>query len=299
MEPSGFRIVRYSRKAAEFSIWDISDIHWTNRGISKSHLYRDLEKVRKDTYSLFFQGGDYADWISPNDKRFDPEAYDPSIKVNDLTKLSAIVAEQIISLFHPIRQKCLGFLIGNHEFTHMTRNSEKYIHDVICSRLKAPNMLFSGWAPIYFVHDKTVKGVHVEKFPKVIPRYYEACLTTVIHHGAGAANTAGGKINRLKTLVDMVEADLVMMGHVHEQFAKSFTRMTTNETGTDISSHTTMGMITGSYLRAYVPEFTSYAEVKMYQPTTLGASRARYIPSEVRLTVENIGEGVGRRGPQP
>ena len=63
MEPSGFRIVRYSRKAAEFSIWDISDIHWTNRGISKSHLYRDLEKVRKDTYSLFFQGGDYKDFF--------------------------------------------------------------------------------------------------------------------------------------------------------------------------------------------------------------------------------------------
>jgi hypothetical protein len=88
-------------------------------------------------------------------------------------------------------------------------------------------------------------------------------------------------------------ADLVMMGHCHEQFAKSFLRLVPNYDCSEINSKITMGLITGSYLRTYSPGFTGYGEIKGYAPTTMGATRARYIPATKILTVENRADGVG------
>lgn len=295
MEATGCRIVYYGRENAEFSIYDVADVHWLNRGVSKAHLARDIEKIRKDTYSLWVEGGDYADWIFPGDKRFDFSAIDMDVKAVDFSHFAALVSRGIINLFKPIAHKCLGFCVGNHDIKYLSKASEMNIHDEICKELKTPNMGYSGWFDIYFVHEAGFKGVTV-KISNTPPKKFTARLRVFVHHGMGAANTAGGKINKLKQLVDMVEADLVMMGHVHEQFAKAFLRLTPNENCTEIGQKVTMGLVTGSYLRTYAPGFTGYGEVKGYSPTTMGATRARYTPSTRKLTVENSADNVGLKG---
>ena len=297
MEASGIRIVTYGKKNAEFSIYDVADIHLLNRGVSKSHLYKDIEKIKSDPFALFFIGGDYADWIFPGDKRFDPEAFDEEMKVVDLTCLGAKVTEIMVDLFSSIGGKCLGMLMGNHEFKAMSRNSQTFVHQEICDRLNIPNMRFSGFCDVYFVYRSNVSSVKVTSSVEP-PASFTAKLRVFIHHGMGAANTAGGKINKLKSLVDMVDADLVMMGHVHEQFAKAFLRLCPNHNCSEIGQRATMGLITGSYLRTYAPDFTGYGEMKGYSPTTMGATRARYIPAERSLTVENRADGVGMKGNQ-
>lgn len=296
MEASGCRIITYGREGAEFSIYDVADIHLLNRGISKTHLYRDLERINTDPYAFFFVGGDYADWIFPSDKRFDPSAFGEDVLVNDLSELGAFTARAICGLFKPIHKKCLGFMTGNHEQMAMTHNSEMFIHEQICRTLKVPNMRFSGFTDLYFCHDPGFRGGCVMRYSDTPPEKYTARLRCFVHHGMGAANTAGGKINKLKQLVDLVEADLVMMGHVHEQFAKAFLKLTPNDDCSEIGQKVTMGLITGSYLRTYAPDFTGYGETRGYSATTLGATRARYIPSEMSLTVENRADGVGKRG---
>jgi hypothetical protein len=293
MEASGCRVVTYGKEYAEFSIYDVADLHLLNRGVSKSHLIKDIERINDDTYSLFFIGGDYADWIFPGDKRFDPSAFNEDVKVNDLAQLGAKVAEMIIDYFKPIKRKCLGLLIGNHEFTAMNHNSQMFVHDYICQRLNVPNMRFSGFTDVYFVHQPGFKAGCKMVCSEIPPEKFTSRLRVFIHHGMGAANTAGGKINKLKSLVDMVDADLVMMSHVHEQFAKSFLRLTPNHDCSVIHSKITMGLITGSYLRTYAPGFTGYGEIKGYAPTTMGATRARYVPATRVLTVENRADGVG------
>lgn len=295
MEATGCRIITYGKRDAEFSIYDIADVHWLNRGVSKAHLYRDIERIRQDIYSLWVCGGDYADWVFPGDKRFDPEAIDTVIKVVDLAQFAALVSKGIITLFWPIASQCLGFSLGNHDLKYLNRSSEMNIHEEICKKLKVRNMRYSGWFDLYFVYQKGFEGVSV-KATKTPPKSFTAKLRVFVHHGMGAANTAGGKINKLKQLVDMVEADLVMMGHVHEQFAKAFLRLTVNENCTEIGQKVTMGLITGSYLRTYASGFTGYGEVKGYSPTTLGATRARYTPHDRTLTVENRADNVGLKG---
>jgi hypothetical protein len=294
MEASGCRIVRYRKQCAEFSIYDVADQHLLNRGVSKSHILRDVMTIKKDPYALWFEGGDYADWINTTDKRFDPSAFDEDIKVIDLAKMGAVVTQQMLGYYKPIRKKCLGMLIGNHEFKYMSKQSEMYIHEFLCSEMGVPDMKFSGFTDIYFVHDKNLTTVPVRMHASTTPpTWFTARLRVFIHHGMGAANTAGGKINKLKALVDMVDADLVMMAHVHEQFAKQFLRMVPNADCSSIGQRVTMGIITGSYLRTYAPDFTGYGEMKGYNPAGLGASRARYIPETRTLTVENRADNVG------
>jgi len=296
MEATGSRIVKYADRSAVFSIYDIADIHWGNRGVAKDHLTADIARIETDPYAMFFIGGDYIDFVFPSDPRFDPESIDENIKVVDLSRLSALLASSLIRLFAPVKGKCLGVAMGNHEKRVLTGRSEMFVHEEICKHLGAPNMRYSGWTDIYFVHDRKVKTGCTISRSDYPPAMYEARLRVFLHHGMGAANTAGGKINKLKALVDMVDADLVMMGHVHEQFSKPFVRLLPDESCSTIGSKVTMGLITGSYLRTYAPGFTGYGEERGFSPTTLGATCARYSPATRRLVVENAADNVGRKG---
>lgn len=294
METTGCRIITYPREGALFSLYDVADIHWGTKGMSMDRLCHDRERIKGDPWALWFEGGDYADFIHPNDKRFDPASFDPSIKVSDLTSYAAKVARQVTEFFKPIRHKCLGWCIGNHDLKYLTRTSQMQIHEEICREMRVPNMGYSGWADLYFVHlPGRPVAVKVSVAP---PKRFTARLRVLVHHGFSTAASPGGKINAMKRLVDSVEADLVMMSHVHEQLAKSFTRLYPDENCSSIQAKITMGMITGTYLRTYVPGMTSYGEQRGYHPTTLGASRATYSPAEMKLTVESVGEGVGLRG---
>jgi predicted phosphodiesterase len=295
MELTGIRIVEYKDKAAEFSIYDVADIHWGNRGCSKEHLHRDIERIKHNPYALYAVGGDYVDFVLPGDRRFDPESIDTDIRVNDLASIASSLVTTLYRQFIPIAPKCIGWLYGNHDWQYLNRTGQMFLHDELCSDLDIPNMRYSGWADLYFVNNPQMKKAARMRMGDEPPKKYNAKLRIYIHHGAGAANTAGGKINALKRVVDNTyDADLVMMGHVHEQFAKSFTRLQPNENCTEIKQRTTMGLITGSYLKTYDKGFTGYGEQRAYSPTTMGATRARYSPSEHWLIVENKADGVGR-----
>ena len=124
MEASGIRIIEYRDRAAEISLYDVADIHFLNRGCSKQHLQRDVEKIKNDQLSYFFIGGDYADWIAPGDKRFDPDAFDEGVQVIDLTYMGVIIVKLMHKYFFPISDRCLGVLIGNHEKKYLTDKSQ-------------------------------------------------------------------------------------------------------------------------------------------------------------------------------
>jgi hypothetical protein len=293
MEAAGMRLIKYGKQDAEFSIYDIADIHWGTRGCAKDRLQTDIDRIKRDPYSLFIVGGDYCDWITPGDKRWDPEAINEDVSVNDLSRISALLASSLVKMFLPIKDKCLGWCIGNHELKHMVKQSEMFIHEEICHVLKVPNMRYSGWVDLYFDHIAGLKHKVEMTTVKKPPKEYTARIRVFVHHGAGAAATAGGKINMLKRAVDMSEADLVMVGHLHEQIAKPFVRLKPNDDCSSITESVTMGLITGSYLRIYGPGYTSYGEVKLYSPTTLGATRARYSPLNKSMVVENRADGIG------
>jgi len=93
-----------------------------------------------------------------------------------------------------------------------------------------------------------------------------------MHHGAGGAQTKGGKINRLKKFMDAFEADIYMMGHVHDQTGTREVVLSVNHAGTKLIQKEKIGVISGGYLKTYSQDVTTYGEVAGYSPTTMGAA---------------------------
>lgn len=279
MEPTGLRIITYPKKDQLFKLYDIADIHWVNAGCAKEHFRADVERIKGEDNALVTVVGDYCDWISPSDPRFDADAIDEAMKVNDLTRLSAKISSGIIGELKPIADKMLGLGMGNHEWQYMKRRNEMQVHEIICQELGVPNLLYSSWMTLIFVHNPRARRITIRQ-AATIPEKYERSIKIMTHHGKGAAGTVGGKINSLRDIVDLAhDADIVMTGHLHEAAIKPFVRISTDLGSSELKNKICFGMATGSYLRNYVPGITSWAETRGFRLTTLGCVYVTYSPS--------------------
>ena len=296
MEFTGLKAIYYNKPDAEFKIWGIADQHLTNRAVDWKLIEEDRDSIFKDPYSFWVEVGDYADWHLPSHPYFDAEAFDPKIGVSSLTMYAAMVSGKIVDTYKRIAHKCLGFAYGNHDHNYFIRNNQMDVHEIICKELNVPNLRYSGWIIVYFVYDKDAP-----KIPKIIsltkpPEKHTAKLQIFVFHGKGAAATPGGRMNALRDITNIVDADLVITAHLHEQLAKPFTRIVPDITGQRARAKTTMSLITGTYLKNYQPDHTGYAEKKALPVTTLGAACARYIPAKKKMIVEIGADNVGESG---
>lgn len=291
MEAGGARLIRYADKEAKISIWAISDIHYTNRGCDKELLASDIKMIQRDPYSLWTLLGDICDWIVPGDSRWDPECVEADLRVNDINRLGALVLRALMDRFKSIKDRCLGVGYGNHDIKYYNATQHIYLHENLCQYFQAPNLRYSGFVQLYFRHDPSLRGRRmVVSTPtlKDLRRPNLQKLTLYQIHGFGAASTAGGKLTSLKKVVDNVQADLIVMGHLHEHLSKAFLRLGVDPMGKRILERPTVAMMTGSYLRGYPSNCTSYSEMRGLPPATMGASKAIFVPMTGRLSVENI-----------
>ena len=298
MEFTGCRIIKYKKKDAEFKIYAVADQHFTNCAVSWEQVHKDISKIKNDPYAIWIEVGDYADWHLPTHPYFDAEAFESNFPVSKLTQYAAHISNTITDLYEPIADKCLGWAYGNHDHNYFIRHNQMDVHEAICKKLAVPNLRYAGWMYVFFVED--------EKATKPIMAYsvhppveYKAAIRIYAFHGKGAAATPGGKINSLRDVVNtVVNADLVVTAHLHEQLIKPFVRIAPDENCSEAKSVTTMSLITGTYLRNYQPDHTGYGEKKAYPVTTLGATVARYKPIDREMIVEIRAENVGIAGNQ-
>lgn len=133
------RTIEYTHTDEVFNLYAIGDIHEGNRGCNLEKLKKDVTEVEKDDKGLWVNLGDNIDAIVPSDrKRFDPSTIDPKY-LNDLDNLPTKQMDTVLEVLEPIKDKCLGFLRGNHE-----EAVRKYHHfDVIsgaCYKWGVPNL---------------------------------------------------------------------------------------------------------------------------------------------------------------
>jgi predicted MPP superfamily phosphohydrolase len=286
METTGCRIVTYPHKDQEFKIYDMADFHLLNAGCAVDHLREDISSISKEENALVNIVGDYADWLNPNDPRWDAEMVDEEVTVRNLTKLTAKITSVVLRELKPLASKCMGLGMGNHEWQYMRRRSEMQVHEFICSELGVPNLRYSAWMNVFFVYNPRQKCITL-KYSDEAPMRYENHLKIMTHHGKGAANTVGGKINSLRDIVELAhDSDIVQTGHLHESTIKPFVRLTTDFLCSKLKNKITFGMATGSYLRNYVPGVTSWGETRGFRLTTLGCVYVTYSPR--RHTINDI-----------
>lgn len=283
MEVAGKRYIIYGSRKDEFTIWNLADLHLWNSASDLKAIKRDIKNIEDDPFSFWLGGGDYADYIGYTDKRFDPDAIAENVLVSQLGKMGMAQMQEVKELFNPIKHKCLGLVLGNHEKKYQITKEQSNLHAWLCTELEVSNLEYSAIFDLVFCRTSrtkhpymlyTVKGKHLrsESF-----RIY-------VHHGSGYAQTKGGKLNKLIQFMHAFEADIYFVAHVHDQTGTRLVTLGANAPATELIQKEKLGVISGSYLKTYAEKTTSYGEQKGYLPTILGAAKVTIKPNtrEVR-----------------
>lgn len=271
MKAGGKRFIKYGSKTNIIKVWNLADIHIGNRSIARGKFEEDLATIKDDPFSFWFGGGDYADCISVSDKRFHPDSVDENVKVKDLGMLGKRLLTEFKDYVMPIRHKCLGLLMGNHEKQYMGMKEQEDLHGWLCTELEVPNLTYSCLTDITFEKVPRTRVPVLWKGLGADDGLTRATFRFFLHHGAGFANTPGGKLNRLIKFMQAFDADIFMVGHVHDQIAKRIPSVGADRNCTKLVQKEKIGIVTGSYLKTYAEDTTSYGEQRGYDPVPLGA----------------------------
>lgn len=218
--------------------------------------------------------GDYADAILQNDKRFDVEGLASWVKKDNIVECQR---EWLVKLFRPIASKCICLLTGNHEETIHLHYQDDLVRN-ICKDLNVPYGGYSCFVSLLF---RRKTGDSTSGRPYTIHAW----------HGAGAAQTEGARVLRLMRLVNEIQADIYLMGHLHAMAQYTPERLILR--GGRVKSVKLAATITGSWLKAYMqPKGNehlnpSYEERKGYIPARIGCPILHINPDKDRFTIES------------
>jgi len=172
------------------------------------------------------------------------------------TRKGALV---LVNLFGPHTSRIVGMLTGNHEERSFKDNGidpSKYMARV----LGVPYLRYAGFL-------RTVVGGYTY-------------ITYATHGGSGSA-TVAGKLNAVKKLSGVAQADVYLMGHMHDLIESTSTVRTVDSRNRTVRDARQHFVVTGSFL-GYED---SYSEMKNYSPPKLGAPRVRYSGEEKAVHV--------------
>jgi predicted phosphodiesterase len=275
MQCGGTRHIHYRGLNDKIKLWFLSDLHNGNAAASVKRFKQDVKEIENDPLSFAMLGGDMCDFINFSDGRFDAGAVRADITVQNFKEHGKFLISEVREWLRPIQHKIIASCYGNHEAVYQ-RKAENDLHAWLCVELGCLNLQYGGLFDLVFIRAIKPFGLHPIGSPKV-GTGDKSSKRIFMYHGAGAAATSGGKFNRLiKTM--SIEADVIFMGHVHEQLAFRQTLLAANPTCTELIYKYKLGVVSGSYLATYSEKTVSYGEMKGYSPTTLGAAKVTIIP---------------------
>jgi hypothetical protein len=252
--------IPYESRSDKYNIIPLGDIHLGNKGCDKQRL-RDMISWIKDAPNCYWIGmGDYIDCINYTDKRFDPSTIDNKY-LNNLSNCVPMQTEDIIHFFEPIKDKCLGLHRGNHE----EKIRLTYHYDVmyeIGKTLDIPLLEDSALIRLSFMR----KGGGHEAFD----------IFSI--HGRVGGRKGGNKINWLEDCISYINADIYLMAHSHIKEAEIKTQLYGDQKVHIRQKKKVLG-VTGSFLRGYTEESSSYTEKWMLPPTDIGVIKLTLIPN--------------------
>lgn len=242
------------------------DWHMGERGCVESLLRRDIETIAADDRALVLLMGDLAGCIAPDDqRRFDPSSVGVGLTIDDLNDWGGACVRMVTAMAEPIAHRVVGVVEGNHEMGYR-QHKQQPITRMIASALGAPAL---GYTCLFAVRFRAGK--------------HHRDLEVMATHGSGAAATPGGKLNRLIRTMHSVDADLVLMGHVHDCIHYGRARLYRD--GAQVGERKQLGVVTGTYLATYSQGHSGYGERAGYSPVVLGHPVITITPRTLAMTV--------------
>lgn len=226
--------------------------------------FLDWAKNKKRCY--FLGMGDYDDLASAsermnlNKKQF----HDSTIKT--LENLYEKNVDRLVNELRFMKGKLIGLIEGNHyaEFSSGITSTQ-----LMAQKLKVKYLGVSSFIRLRFVHSSRNKTKTLDLF---------------VHHGKGAGKRMGSSLNTVEDMIRVADADIYLMGHDHKKSCGYLTKLTLSSTSTrgELRLHNKKVMMgrTGSFLKGYVPEESSYVADANYNPSDLGVLKIELTPKK-------------------
>jgi hypothetical protein len=231
------------------------DIHHDSPSFSEHKFKEFCAYAKKQKDALFLGMGDYFDGYSTSERAiiYDHGLHESSRKREDMAAKGRIgkLAKEIEFM----RGKLIGLMGGNH-FSCFPDGSTS--DQVLAGTLGTTYL--GACAAIRLVIQRP--GANDS-----------ASVDIFAHHGKGGGTTAGGKFNSVEKLAGVCDADIYLMGDNHARgvFPMGDRLTLTNTTGgLQVKSRTRWIGRTGSFLRAYVENESSYVVDAAMSPANLG-----------------------------
>jgi len=255
-------VIEYASRSDTFHLWHLTDFHIGSKACDEKALKATIAEIAADPFAVWAGGGDWAEFINPTDRRFDPAEVAPWIKVADLADIAKAQSDYAIELFRPIADKCIGAIGGNHGL-YIAREHHHNPHAYICGKLNIDNLGFDG--ALINLRFKRQGGS---------TRSYRIALL----HGWGGGRQPGGKMNKLRDALAAFDADIALLGHVHARMRLATTAYTC--TKNRVITKKRVAVFGGTYL-----DGAGYAVRAGYPPAEIGGVMISIAPDKDRIEV--------------
>lgn len=212
--------INYSKDKKTFPFLLSSDHHWDNPDCDRAMIKRHLEWCKKEGALAFFFGDFFCAMQGKYDKRSDKSKIRPEHQTaRYLDSLVDTAADWLM----PYREQIGVIGLGNHE-TAILKNHETHLIERLVERLNAgqpEHRVYAGGYGGYIKFEFSHKG-NGSRFSKLL-KYHHG-------HGGGGPVTKG-VIQSQRNAAFIADADIVVSGHVHEQYLIAHTKESLSHSG--------------------------------------------------------------------
>lgn len=253
------------RRPDEFFLYPFFDAHLGAKECSENALNKKIvECANRGRTGLALGGGDWADCITTKDKRWKGKMLAPWVEAGNIVNSQRRRCKEI---FSPLKEQ--GQLIAIGTGNHEEEIHRKYDDDIIRELCRDMDVPYAGYQAF------------------IVLRFIRAGRTThflTIHswHGSGSAQTEGARLMRLVRLVNDIEADVYLMGHLHAMTSHTPDRLIVRNGR--IKSVKLAATICGSWIKTYNQpdegeiQDPTYGEERGYKPSRIGMPIIKIIP---------------------
>lgn len=250
--------------------------HFGTKHTAEGIARRKYKQIAGEPLSFWWNMGDKGDFITPSDPRWRHGTIadwvkEDNIATNQEDFYCDVVKEAVRAEIADYGiGKCVGLLWGNHE-DKIRKHNHVNVQENICTKLGVENLGFSCMLHIIF---RRVNSTEAHMFKGYIT------------HGSGNAQTRGGKLMKLRKIMNQVrDVDFVAVGHMHDIIIETAETLQTNKEMV-IGNKEVVGAITGCFLRTYTQGVEAgYGELRNYDPVPLGCPVFIFDPTHGTVTV--------------
>lgn len=195
-----------------------SDHHWDNPDCDREMMKKHLEEAKERNAPVLFVGDFFCAMQGKYDKRSDKSKLRPE---HQTSKYLDSLVETAADWLMPYREQIAVIGLGNHE-TAILKNHETNLIERLVERLNVgnPNPVYmggyGGYVRLQFHRGGGNNG-------SLIIKYFHG-------HGGGGPVTKG-VIQSARQSMYLPDADIVISGHVHEQYTICFMQEKLHDTG--------------------------------------------------------------------